>query len=483
MSSSMTAIVWFRRDLRLADNPALLAGHAHANNIVPVFIYAPHEEAPWEPGAASNWWLHHSLAALQRELAARGSKLVIRRGDSLSVLQELITETGADAVFWNRLYEPAIIARDKMLKVALKADGLVAESFNAALINEPWTIQTDAGAPYKVFTPYWRKARRVLPEIAVTAAPAAIASTPVALESLDISALDLLPTLAWAEGFADVWTPGEAGGLERLDTFVASVLQDYAEGRNHPGRVATSKLSPHLHFGEVSPRQVAVAVLQATAESAALDTSAEKYLAEIGWREFAHNLLYYFPETTEQPLYTKFHSFPWRDSNNADYRAWSAGSTGIPFIDAGMRELWQTGWMHNRVRMVVASFLTKNQMVSWREGASWFWDTLVDADLASNTLGWQWAAGCGADAAPFFRIFNPVRQGERFDTEGIYVRQWCPELSALTTKQLQQPWTVSAEQLGAVGVILGENYPEPVIDLAQSRKDALEAYALMRELG
>lgn len=418
---------------------------------------------------------------MNSELAAKGSPLIVRRGDSLSVLRELIIETGADAVFWSRLYEPAVIARDKMLKAALKADGLRAESFNAALLNEPWTINTDAGAPYKVFTPYWRKAQRTLPEITVTAAPVAVPS-PGALESLDIAALNLLPALPWADGFADVWTPGEAGGLERLDTFVDEVLQDYAEGRDHPDRVATSKLSPHLHFGEVSPRQIAVAVMQATAGKSALDTSAEKYLAEIGWREFAHNLLFYFPQTTEKPLYTKFYSFPWRDGSNEDYRHWCAGTTGIPFIDAGMRELWQTGWMHNRVRMVVASFLTKNQMVNWREGALWFWDTLVDADLASNTLGWQWAAGCGADAAPFFRIFNPVRQGERFDTMGLYVRQWCPELKGLTTKQLQQPWTVAADQLKAAGVVLGENYPQPVLDLSQSRKDALEAYALMREL-
>jgi deoxyribodipyrimidine photo-lyase len=321
----------------------------------------------------------------------------------------------------------------------------------------------------------------VLPEITVKPAPSAI-PTGQAPDSLDIGQLKLLPELPWADGFAEFWTPGEAGGLERLDTFVDGVLQDYAEGRNHPDRVATSKLSAHLHFGEVSPRQVAVAVMQATAGRAVLDTSAEKYLAEIGWREFAHSLLYHFPETTEKPLYTKFYSFPWRDGNNADYRAWCSGSTGIPFIDAGMRELWQTGWMHNRVRMVVASFLTKNQMVSWREGASWFWDTLVDADLASNTLGWQWAAGCGADAAPFFRIFNPVRQGERFDTEGLYVRQWCPELSDLATKQLQQPWTVPEAQLQDAGITLGKDYPLPVIDVSQSRKDALEAYALMREL-
>ncbi len=477
----MTALVWFRRDLRLADNPALQRALANHDHVVPVFIHAPHEEAPWEPGAASNWWLHHSLSALAAQLNELGSGLVIRQGDSLACLQDLIKETGADAVYWNRLYEPAVIARDKVVKASLRETDIEAESANAALINEPWEVETDSGAPYKVFTPYWRKAREVLGALTVAAAPESLSSGELP-ESIELDELKLLPTLRWADGFADEWQPGEKGAHAKLDAFLDGVIADYAEGRNHADQAATSRLSAHLHFGEISPRQIAVAVQQAVAGTAAWDNSADKYLSEVGWREFAYHLLYHFPETTDQPLHKRFESFPWRDGDNEDFAAWCAGDTGIPMVDAGMRELWATGYMHNRVRMVVASLLTKNQQISWLEGARWFWDTLVDADLASNTLGWQWTAGCGADAAPFFRVFNPVRQGERFDTSGEYVRRWCPELKGLSQKNLHQPWEATADELEEAGVVLGESYPKPVVDLKTSRQDALDAYAVIKEM-
>ena len=431
-------LVWFRLDLRLADNPAVKAAVARGGSVIPVFIWAPDEDGAWPPGAASRWWLHQSLRALDASLRQRGSRLVIRRGPSLDALRAIIAETGADAVFWNRRYEPALTARDTKVKQALIADGLRVESFNSALLFEPWEIKNKSGEPYRVFTPFYRAclereksvgAHSVRPSARIKIEWGA-RSTP--LQSLSVSKLALEPTIDWAGGFQTAWEPGEAGARRLLASFVKSAA-GYDAQRDRPDLAGTSRLSPHLHFGEISPRQVWEAV------------TAEPFRRQLVWREFAHHLLYHFPHTTDAPLQTKFARFPWR-RDPAALRAWQRGETGFPLVDAGMRELWTTGWMHNRVRMVVGSFLVKDLLLPWQEGARWFWDTLVDADLANNTLGWQWVAGCGADAAPFFRIFNPSAQAEKFDPDNCYVRQWVKKPVA------------------------------PIVDHAAARQRALKAY-------
>ena len=464
-----TVIVWFRRDLRLADNPALQAAIADAQTIVPVYIHAPEEEAPWEPGAASNWWLHHSLRALGDDLAARAAPLIIRRGDSAANLLELIEQTGAEAVYWNRLYEPAILARDKRVRASLDQREIDTRDFNAALLLDPGAVLNKAGTPYKVFTPFWKAAKQELQIRTPTPPPTlhACASQP---DSLQVDDLGLLPDIAWYAGFADHWTPGEAAAHDQLEQFIDGAASLYKDDRNRPDRPGTSRLSPYLHFGEISPHQVAWAAEQRRAEAEASGTGIDVFLSEIGWREFAHHLLVHFPHTVSAPLRPDFESFPWRmpAADDADYQAWCKGRTGVPLVDAGMRELWHTGWMHNRVRMVVASFLTKNQLISWQAGAHWFWDTLVDANLASNTLGWQWTAGCGADAAPFFRIFNPVRQGEKFDPDETYVRRWCEELEGIPVGKAHAPWLADGRA------------QTPVVDLKTSRTIALEAYRQAR---
>ncbi|MGH8461319.1 MAG: cryptochrome/photolyase family protein [Stenotrophobium sp.] len=473
-----TALLWFRRDLRLTDHPALLAACERHERVLPVFIHAPDEEAPWSPGAASRWWLHRSLKALGDSLAALGSPLVIRRGDSLAELRTLIAETGASAIYWSRLYEPAAIARDTRVKDALRSDGIEAESFNSALLFEPWTLKTGSGDPYRVFTPFWRNASAHLGHPAPLAAPAQIRAPDKLPASLPLLSLGLLPKVAWDDGLYVNWQPGEAAALAQPGRFCDERMPGYKTERDLPGIAATSSLSPHLHFGEISPRQI-VARAQAQAvrenEAGALAGS-EHFIREIGWREFAHHLLFHYPQTPEQPLYAdKFGRFPWRGRSDyiGDLEAWQRGRTGIPIVDAGMRQLWASGWMHNRVRMIVASLLTKNLLVNWQEGARWFWDTLVDADLASNTLGWQWVAGCGADAAPYYRIFNPVLQSRKFDPDGIYLRRWLPELAALPDHALHAPWEKPA-------LLAGTSYPTRIVDLAASRTRALGAYAAIK---
>jgi len=467
-----TTILWFRRDLRLADNPALLKALQTAERVVPLFIFAPEEEAGWKPGAASRWWLRHSLAALDESLRQAGSRLLIRRGPSLDALRQVGLETGAGQIYWNRLYEPAAVARDQAIKHALRADGLRVESFNSALLREPWQVTRGKGEPYKVFTPYWNTLRRQGLSEPPLPAPAALPPLPPALHSLSLDSLALLPTIPWDGGLRQAWRPGESAAMARLEAFIGEALTGYAQDRDRPGHPGTSGLSPHLHFGEIGPRQI-VQALQAREEQAG---GAECHLRQLAWREFAHHLLFHFPHTPESPLDRRFQHFPWNEADHDTLRAWQQGRTGIPLVDAGMRELWQTGWMHNRVRMVAASFLVKNLRVHWLEGARWFWDTLVDANLANNTLGWQWVAGCGADAAPYFRVFNPVLQGERFDPSGDYVRRWVPELARLPCPAIHQPWAAPAALLESVGVRLGVDYPKPVADLKTSREQALAAY-------
>jgi len=444
-------IVWLRQDLRLADNPAL--HHAAATGAPVVCLYILDDVTPgeWAPGAASRWWLHHALAALDKALSG---KLVLRKGPADHVLKKLVRECGATAVFWNRCYEPFAVARDKAIKSALMADGVAVESFNSAVLHEPWVLKTGAGTPFRVFTPFWKAMR-----------PMDVAKPLPAPRSLKLHALDgdaladwkLLPRKPdWAKHFEG--TPGEKGAHTALYDFL-DVTGDYATARDRPDRDGTSRLSAHLHWGSISPRQVWHAV-------AARDGGhgAESFLRELGWREFCIQLLFHQPHLPDRPLDTRFAKFPWRKSK-ADFTAWTRGQTGIPIVDAGMRQLWQTGFMHNRVRMIVASFLIKHLGIHWRDGQAWFWDTLVDADLANNSAGWQWVAGSGADAAPFFRIFNPVLQGKRFDPDGAYVRRFVPELRDVPTRFIHTPWQAPPP-----------DYPAPVVDLAAGRARALTAF-------
>lgn len=468
------ALVWFRNDLRLADNPALHAALQAGFDPIPVYIHAPHEEGRWAPGAASNAWRHRSLEALEQDLRQRGSRLVVRGGDSGQVLQELIARSGAQALFWNRRYEPAIQARDAAIKQALRRQGLEARSCNAALLVEPWEVQTGTGGPYKVFTPFYRNVRAALRQRAPHDAPGTLPAVPTALESESIQALGLSPGLAWDAGFWDTWRPGEAGAGQALEVFIDGALHGYLDQRDLPDRVGTSLLSPHLHFGEIAPWRV-MARLEAE-RSAKLDTDIDGFIRQLIWREFAHHLMYHFPHTVEENLNPRFDGFQWAPATPSALRAWQRGKTGVPIVDAGMRELWRTGVMHNRVRMIAGSYLTKHLRMHWLEGARWFWDTLVDADLANNTLGWQWIAGTGADAAPYFRVFNPVTQAQKFDPQARYITRWVPELQPLALKARFAPWQWP-EPLGR----LAPAYPgQPIVDLAQGRQAALDAYAQSR---
>jgi len=477
----MTTLVWFRQDLRLADNPALTAALAAGGPVIPVYVFAPGEELGWRPGGAARWWLHQSLARLNASLIERGSQLCIRAGgDSLSVLRALIRESGAERVVWNRRYEPAIIARDRNIKAALRADGLETGSYNSALLNEPWTIRTKSGGPFQVFTPFWRHCLTLPDPHDPLPAPQGLRAPRAWPESLEVDALELRPRPDWASGIGAAWEPGASAAHARLTEFLADALESYQDLRDRPGAHGTSRLSPYLHFGEIGPREIWHA-LRRRAEAAGQHSSwrDSRFLAEVGWREFAHHLLYHFPHTPERPLRARYERFPWK-SNPSALRAWQRGATGYPVVDAGMRELWCTGWMHNRVRMIAASFLVKDLLLPWTDGARWFWDTLVDADLASNTLGWQWVAGCGADAAPFYRIFNPVTQGTKFDPAGSYVRRWVPELAALPNEWLHQPWAAPPAVLSAARVELGVNYPHRVVEHEAARQAALSAFATLK---
>lgn len=482
MAGSPT-LLWFRQDLRLQDNPALGAAIERGGAILPVYILDESGEGGWPLGGASRWWLHGSLAALDQALRGRGLRLILARGESGSVLRSLLAETGAGAVFWNRRYEPASIARDSAIKSELGARGIDARSFNASLLFEPQTIANKQGRPFQVFTPFWRHCLTLPVSRPVHGRDGAWPAPERWPVSLPLEALALRPAIPWDRGFTSVWTPGEAGARERLTGFLRGPVSDYGETRDLPSVEGVSRLSPHLHFGEIGPRQVWAAAADLGRERGIFPANAgvAKFLAEVGWREFAHHLVYHFPQTPEQPLRAEFARFPWRDDPGGRLlKAWQRGRTGYPIVDAGMRQLWATGWMHNRVRMIVASFLVKHLRLSWTHGARWFWDTLVDADLASNTLGWQWSAGCGADAAPYFRIFAPVLQGEKFDAEGAYVRRWCPELARLPARFLHQPWTAPESVLAAAGVALGKSYPRPVVDHAEARAEALRAFQSLR---
>lgn len=471
--STSPAIVWFRRDLRLADNPAL-HNATRRGGIVPVFLWSPDEEKPWQPGAASRWWLHHALTALAESLAKQDVPLRIRSGSVREELIKLAGETGATAVYWNRLYDPVLIARDTELKKALQDAGLEVRSFNGALINEPHAVLTQQDKPYQVFTPYYRACLAQGEPAEPLQIPKLTGPTAKDDAHRAVAALALLPQIAWDTGFRSHWQPGEAGARKLLDRFARDAAARYDTDRDLPAVPGTSRLSPHLHTGEISPRQI-----WHTIRKHCRGKDGEPYLRQIVWREFAHQLLYHFPHTPEHPLRAEFRDFPW-GRDDAALRAWQRGLTGFPIVDAGMRELWHTGWMHNRVRMIVGSMLVKDFLIPWQEGAKWFWDTLVDADLPNNTLGWQWIGGCGADAAPYFRIFNPFLQAARFDPQGDYVRRWVPELAKLDAKWIHHPHEAPRDELVRAGVQPGRNYPLPIVDHSEARDRALAAYREMR---
>ncbi|MDZ7735861.1 MAG: deoxyribodipyrimidine photo-lyase [Gammaproteobacteria bacterium] len=477
-----TVIVWLRQDLRLADNPALRAAYERGGAVIPAYIWAPAEEGNWAPGSASCYWLHQSLLSLNAELEKAGSRLIIRQGGSLEELDKLIRETGADAVYWNRRYEPAARQRDADIKNRLCSRGVTVESYNGNLLFEPSGILNKQGRPFKVFTPYWRHCRLQGEPEPPLPAPRSLRAPENWPLSVSLKKLQLEPSVDWTAGIRGTWNFGATGARRALRDFLRDGIEHYAAQRDYPGIRGVSRLSPRLHFGEISPRQVWSAVRDHGSGKGRLSESkhAEAYLRQLGWREFGQYLLFHFPHIPDAPFNDDYRNFPWQWDTSL-LRLWQRGETGYPIVDAGMRELWHTGYMHNRVRMIVASFLVKDLLVHWLEGARWFWDTLVDADLANNTLGWQWAAGCGADAAPYFRIFNPTRQAQRFDPDGTYIRRWLPELKRLPDKDLPRPWEAGAASLNKASVVLGKTYPEPIVDHQQARAKALAALKTIRK--
>lgn len=466
-------ILWFRQDLRLADNPALAHAAETGRPIIPLYVLDQGSRVR-PMGAASLWWLDKSLRALAAALQARGSRLILRRGDSEAELRRLIDGTGAGAVFMNRLFEPDAFARDADIAHGLQAEGVACKGWNGTLLARPGSVLNGSGQPYKVFTPFLKAllATAVAPQPAPAPSALAAATPP---ESDEIDAWGLHPDRPdWSAGFD--WTPGEAGAEAALSAFLARGLKTYSIGRDIPAEPATSRLSPHLHFGEISPWRAVEAARAAAADGRVPVAEVQKFVAEIGWREFSTHLLHAFPRMTDTAFRPEYDAMPWRD-DPAGLKAWKRGRTGYPVVDAGMRELWSTGYMHNRVRMIVASFLVKHLLIDWRAGEAWFRDTLVDADLASNVQNWQWVAGSGADASPYFRIFNPIIQGRKFDADGRYVRRWVPELRGVPDRWLHAPWTAPPEVLREARVRLGGDYPRPIVDHEAARKRALEALA------
>ncbi len=464
------AIHWFRQDLRITDNPSLETADEF-DAVLPIYILDDENSQEFKMGSASRWWLHNSLQSLNESL---DGKLSIYSQNPKIVIQELLKKYEVKAVFWNRCYEPWRIDRDIDIKAYLDDKNIENKSFNSHLLWEPWNISKDDGTPYRVFTPYYKKGCLNAEEPRLPSKNLKIDTIFYDQDCEQIDTLDLLPSINWYSQIQEVWRPGEEGAQKRLDQFLKEGLLDYKQGRNFPFKENVSRLSPHLHFGEISPNEVWYQAK--TKESVSgIQKSLEHFLSELGWREFSYYLLYHFPSLPKQNFQAKFNKFPWI-KNESFLESWQKGETGYPIVDAGMRELWQTGYMHNRLRMVVGSFLVKNLLIDWREGEDWFWDCLVDADLASNSAGWQWVAGSGADAAPYFRIFNPVTQGLKFDPEGEYTKKYVPELKLLPNKFLFSPWEAPKEILEKAGIELGKDYPEPIVDLKYSRELALEAF-------
>ncbi len=458
---------WFRQDLRLSDNPALHEASKHGK-VLPIYILDELNSGEFSMGGASRFWLHNSLKDLNQNL---NNTLSLYHGDPLETLLEIIDRLEINIVFWNRCYEPWRIKRDSQIKSQLESRGILVNTFNGSLLWEPWTIKKDDGTPYKVFTPFYRKGclqsdepRKPLPKVDISN------FIDDSEKSLKLDELSLLPSIRWDIAMQPFWNIGENGGYKRLSEFFDNGIDKYKDGRDFPAKPFVSRISPHIHFGELSPNQVwYLARLKGS------NNNIDHFLSELAWREFFYSQLYFNPNLPRKNLQSKFDQFPWE--KNSDYlQAWQKGQTGVPMVDAGMRELWLTGSMHNRVRMIVGSFLVKNLLLSWYHGERWFWDCLVDADLANNSASWQWIAGCGADAAPYFRIFNPVTQGEKFDPDGEYIRQYIPELKELPNKHLYSPWEAPKEVLDKANVVIGKNYPKPIVDLKASKEKALNAF-------
>ncbi len=466
-----TTLVWFRRDLRLNDNPAWNHALEQGHTIVPVYLHCPKEEGSWKRGAASNWWLHHALVDLNQQLHECGLKLIIRETtDSGRELERIINKSGANSVTWNRCYEPAMVKRDNQIKQGLKDAGIETESFNGSLLLDPLKITNKSGKPFQVFTPFWKHSREI--EIAQPATKQEKLNGIKDLASGSLAELNLLPEIPWDKDMEEFWNPTRKGGIELLDTAVSKVA-DYDSQRDIPADDGTSRLAPYLHFGQISPREFFHSIRESAKNQEKADLG---ILRQLYWREFSAHLLYHFPHSQDTALKTKYAIFPW-EYNMEHLSAWQRGQTGFPIVDAGMRQLWQTGWMHNRVRMIAASLLVKHLLQPWQEGARWFWDTLVDADLANNSMGWQWIAGSGADASPYFRIFNPIIQGKKFDPDGDYVRKWIPELAKVPNDYIHTPWESPPLELVAADVTLGKDYPHPIISHNDGRQRALDAYA------
>lgn len=478
------ALVWFRNDLRLADHPALHAAAATGRPLLCVYVFDQESPGQRPLGAASRWWLHHTLAALAASLEAIGGRLDLFDGAAGPLIPALARHSGAEVCFWNRRYGAAEVQADDAVAAALRESGVTVETFNGTLLHEPATVTPAAGGAFKVFTAFKRASLALSPPERPLAAPGTIAAAARPDDIPGAATLDrlaLLPTHPdWAGGLRETWTPGEAAAQRLLHTFLDGGLQRYADDRNRPGLPGTSRLSPHLRFGEVSPRQVVVQAEDAAEAGRAPRAEVDKFIAEVIWRDFAYNLLVSHPDLATRPVQTGFAQFPYRTAAPAEVTAWRRGRTGYPVVDAGMRQLWTTGVMHNRVRMIAASFLVKHLLIDWRVGEAWFWDTLCDADPASNPTNWQWVAGCGADPAPFFRIFNPTLQGEKFDPAGDYVRRFVPELERLPARWIHQPWEAPPDVLEAAGVALGDTYPAPLVDHDLARHRALQALSAMR---
>ncbi|MHA7900998.1 MAG: cryptochrome/photolyase family protein [Henriciella sp.] len=472
--------MWFRRDLRLDDNPALHAAAAAADGrVIGLYIRETIEHGR-AMGGASKWWLDKSLKSLQQDLEAIGGTLILRTGTAQAVLDDVIEESGAEAVFWNRRYEQPERDADAAIKAHLKDQSIQVESFNGSVLTEPWTQKTGSGGYYKVYTPYWRAVQENFTCPDRKPAPESLSAPTLASDDLDDWSLH--PSNPdWSEGFDEPWSPGETGAKDRLSQFLDGPVSNYEDDRNRPDLArGTSGLSPHLAFGEISPVQIWRATQSKIDAGEINEKSARVFLSEIAWRDFSYVLLYHNPDLATENYKADFDLMPWRETDE-DLQAWQNGLTGYPIVDAGMRQLWHTGWMHNRVRMIVASFLTKHLLIHWSHGEDWFWDTLVDADPASNSASWQWTAGSGADAAPYFRVFNPITQGEKFDESGDYVRKWCPELKKLPRKYLYQPWEADPATLDKAGVTLGETYPHPIVEHKSGRQRALDAYETLKE--
>jgi len=473
-------IVWFRDDLRLSDHPALHAAAKAGAPVIGLFVLDEASPGLRPLGGATRWWLAQSLRALRAGLEAKGASLVLRQGPAAKVVADVAREAGAAAVFWNEIAHEPHLTVAKQLETELKKLGVDSKTLPGDLLVSPNDIRNKEGRGLRVFTPFWRR-------VLALGDPPTPLPAPKSLRPAEAIRSDLLESLGlephhpdWAGGLRETWSPGEKAAQARLKGFLKDGAKGYSSDRDRPDRDGTSSLSPHLRFGEISPRQVWHAARFAAAEHRGLAGDIEKFLSELGWREFCRHLLFDVPELATGNLQAAFDAFPWKHDAKA-LSAWQHGRTGYPIVDAGMRQLWHTGVMHNRVRMVVASFLVKHLLIDWREGERWFWDTLVDADAGSNPANWQWVAGCGADAAPYFRVFNPVLQGEKFDPDGVYVRRWVSELGELPAALIHQPWQATPLELGSAGVELGVSYPEPIIDHRRGRERALAAYARLRK--